>query len=123
MIYHLSVRVNAAKDRELEKFRTESTIKITAAQAEVAEAMKITESERLARAELESQVAAAEARAAEANATASQARLELTKLKEPRTIAPEDQDKIIAALTEFAGTKFRLLCVSRPGGIGTSSNS
>ena len=106
VIYHLSVRVNAAKDRELEKFRTESTIKITAAQAEVAEAMKITESERLARAELESQVAAAEARAAEANATASQARLELTKLKEPRTIAPEDQDKIIAALTEFAGQNF-----------------
>ena len=105
-IYHLSARVNAAKDRELEKYRTESTIKITAAQAEAAEAMKIAESERLARAELESQVAAAEARAAEANVVASQARLELAKLKEPRTIAPEDQDKIIAALEEFAGQNF-----------------
>ena len=102
-IYHLSARVNAAKDRELEKYRTESTIKITAAQAEAAGAMKIAESERLARAELESQVAAAEARAAEANAVASQARLELAKLKDPRTIAPEDQEKIIAALKEFAG--------------------
>ena len=106
VIYHLSARVNAAKDRELENYRTESTIKITAAQAEAAEAIKIAESERLARAELESQVAAAEARAAEANALASQARLELEKLKEPRTIAPEDQEKIIAALKEFAGQNF-----------------
>ena len=70
-IFHLSARVNSAKDRELETYRTESTIKITVAQAEAAEAMKIAESERLARAELESQVAAAEARAAEANAVAS----------------------------------------------------
>ena len=106
VIYHLSARVNAAKDRELENYRTESTIKITAAQAEAAEAIKIAESERLARAELESQVAAAEARAAEANAVASQAQLELEKLKEPRTIAPEDQEKIIAALKEFAGQNF-----------------
>ena len=106
VIYHLSQRVNTFKDRELEKYRTESTIKITAAQAEAAEAMKISESERLARAELESQVAAAEARAAQANAVASQARLELAKLKDPRTIAPEDQVKIIAALKKFAGQNF-----------------
>ena len=106
VIYYLSARVNVAKDRELEKYRTESTIKITAAQAEAAEAIQIAESERLARAELESQVAAAEVRAAEANAVASQARLELAKLKEPRSIAPEDQDKIIAALKEFAGQNF-----------------
>ena len=105
-IFHLSARVNSAKDRELETYRTESTIKITVAQAEAAEAMKIAESERLARAELESQVAAAEARAAEANAVASQARLALAKLKEPRTIAPEDQEKIVAALKEFAGQTF-----------------
>ena len=106
VIYYLSARVNATKDHELENYRTESTIKITAAQAEAAETMKIAESERLARAELESQVAAAEARAAEANAVASQARLELEKIKEPRTIAPEDQEKIIAALKEFAGQNF-----------------
>ena len=106
VIYHLSARVNADKDRELEKYRTESTIKITAAQAEAAKAMKIAESERLVRAELESQVAATEARAAEANAVASQAQLELAKLKEPRTIAPEAQEKIIAALKEFAGQNF-----------------
>ena len=53
-IFHLSARVNAAKDRELETYRTESTIKITVAQAAAAEAMQIAESERLARAELES---------------------------------------------------------------------
>ena len=102
-IYHLSVRVTAAKDRELEQYRAESTVKITAAQAEAAEAMKIAESERLARAELESQVAGAEARAAEANAVASQAQLELARIKQPRTISPEDQRKIITALKGFVG--------------------
>ena len=105
-IYHLSARVNAAKDRELETYRTESTKQIAAAQAEAAEARRIAESERRARAELDSQVATAEARAAEANAVASQARLELAKLTEPRTIAPEDQEKIIAALQQFAGQHF-----------------
>ena len=54
----------------------------------------------------ETQVAAAEVRAAEANAVASQAQLELAKLKEPRTIAPEDQEKIISALKRFAGQNF-----------------
>jgi hypothetical protein len=105
-IYHLSARVNAAKGKELEKFRTESTIRITTAQAEAAEAMKIAEAERLARAELESRVADANARAAEANAAAAQARLELAKLKEPRTLSPEHQEKIIAALKKFAGQNF-----------------
>ena len=105
-IYHLSARVNAAKDRELETYQTESKIQIAAAQAEAAEAIKIAESERRARAELESQVAAADARAAEANAVATHARLELAKLKEPRTITPEDQEKIIAALKDFAGQHF-----------------
>ena len=123
VIYQLSARVNAVKDRELGKYQTESTIKITAAEAEAAEAMKIAESERLARAELEVQIAAAEARAAEANVVASQARLELEKLKEPRTIAPEDQEKIIAELKEFAGQKFQLHCVSRPRASGTPSSS
>ena len=102
LIYYL----NTVKDRELEKYRTESTIKITAAEAEADKAMKIAESERLARTELESQVAATEARAAEANAVASQAQRELAKLKEPRTIAPEAQEQIIAALKEFAGQNF-----------------
>lgn len=105
-IYQLSTRITAAKDRELEEYRTESELKITAAQAEAAEAMKIAESERLARTELESQVAEAEVRAAEANAIASQAQLELAKLKQPRTIAPEAQEKIIAALNAFAGQNF-----------------
>ena len=113
-IYHLSARVTAAKDRELEKYRTESTIKIAAAQAEAAEAMKIAESERLARAELESQVAAAEARAAEANAVASQAQLELAQLQQPRTIMAKDQEKIIAALKKFAGHNFSFTVFGDP---------
>ena len=105
-IYQLSSRVTAAKDRELSEYRTESEVKISTAQAEAAEAMRIAESERLARADLESKVADAEARAARANAAASQAQLELAKLKQPRTIAPEDQTKIIAELKGFAGQNF-----------------
>ena len=105
-IYHLSARVTAAKDRELEEYRTESEIKITGAQAEAAEAVRIAESERLARAELESQVADADARAAEANAAASKAQLELEKLKQPRTITPQGQENIIAAVKKFAGQNF-----------------
>ena len=105
-IYQLSARVTADKERELEKYKTESQIQIADAEAAAAEAMKIAESERLARAELERQVTVAEARAAVANAVASQARLELARLKEPRTIAPEDQEKIIAVLKEFAGQNF-----------------
>ena len=105
-IYQLSKRVNDTKERELEQYRTESTIKITAAQAEAAKAMEIAESERLARAELESQVAVAEARAAEANLAASQAQLDLAKLKEPRTIAPKDQETIISELEKFTGQNY-----------------
>ena len=117
-IYHLSARVTVAKDRELEEYRTASEIKITAAQAEAAEAMKIAESERLVRAELESKVADADARAAEANAVASQAQLELAKLTQPRTIAPEDQEKIIAALREFAGQNFSFSVFQDPEALG-----
>ena len=113
-IYYLSGRVTAAKDRELEEYRTESAIKISTAQAEAAEALKIAESEKLARAELESQVAAAEARAAEANAAASQAQLELATLKQPRTIAPEHQERIISALHRFAGQNFSLSVFEDP---------
>lgn len=105
-IYHLSARVTAARDRELQQHQSESELKIAAAQAEAAEAMKIAESERLVRAELESQITVAEARAAEANAVASKAQLELANLKKPRTIAPDDQQKIIAALKVYAGQKF-----------------
>ena len=105
-IYHLSARITAAKDRELEEYRTESQIKIADAEAAAAEAMKIAESERRARADLEHQLAIAEARAAEANAVASQAQLDLAKLKEPRTIASKDREKMIATLKKFAGQQF-----------------
>ena len=105
-IYHLSARVTADKERELEKYQAESQIQIADAETAAAKAMKIAESERLARAKLESQIAGAEERAAEANAVASKAQLELARLKEPRTIAPEDQEKVIAALKKFAGQNF-----------------
>lgn len=113
-IYHLSARVTADKDRELKKYQTESQTQIADAEAAAAKAMRIAEAERLARAELEHQVAVAEARAAEANAVASQAQLELARLKEPRTIAPEDQDRIIAELTKFTGQNFSVSVFQDP---------
>ena len=113
-IYHLSARVNAAKDDELATYRTQSAMHIADARAEAAEAMKVAAAERRARAELESQVAAAEARAAEANAIASEAQLELARLTEPRTIAPADQEKIIVALTELAGQHYGFSVFSDP---------
>ena len=113
-IYQLSVRVTAAKDRELQDYQTQSTVKITAAEAEAAEARRIAETERLARAELESQVASAEARAAEANAAAAQAQLELAKLQQPRTVSPEDQEKIVATLKQFAGQNFSFTVFGDP---------
>ncbi len=113
-IYHLSARVTAEKDRELEQYRTDSKIKIAAAKAEAAAARKIAESERLARAELERQVADAEERAAEANAVASKAQLEFARVKETRTIAPEDQDTIIAELTKFTGQNFSVSVFQDP---------
>ena len=85
-VHYLSARVTAAKDRELEEYRTESTVKI----------------------------AAAEARAAEANAVASQAQLELAQLKQPRKLAPEDQEKIVAALQQFAGQHFSFAVFADP---------
>lgn len=85
-IYYLSQRVNAAKDRELEAHRTESSEKI----------------------------AAAESRAAEANAVALQAQLELAKFTEPRSIAPEDQEKMIATLKQFEGQHFGFAAFGDP---------
>ena len=105
-IYQLSKRVTDAKDRELEQYRTQSEVNIAAAQAESAKAIQMAETERRARVELESQVAAAEARIAEANLAASEAQLELARLKEPRTVAPDDQARMIANLKSFAGQKY-----------------
>ena len=85
-IYQLSKRVTEAKAQELADYQTESEVKI----------------------------AAAEERAAEANLSASQAQLELAKLKEPRTIAPEDQERIITELTEFTGQKYSLSVFQDP---------
>ena len=113
-IYQLSKRVTDAKDRELEQFQTQSEVNIAAAQAESAKAIQMAETERRARAELESQVAAAEARAAEANRAASEAQLELAKLKSPRTLAPEDQAKVIADLKAFAGQKYSVAVFQDP---------
>jgi hypothetical protein len=75
--------------------------KLSAAEAgrRAAEANTKAEGFRLDIAKANESSAKAEARAAEAN-------LELAKLRDPRTLTPEQQDRIIAALKNFAGQKF-----------------
>ena len=79
-INHLTNLVNAAKDRELAKFQTEADTKIEQSRAD----------------------------AAEANARAEEAQLELARITEPRTIAPEDQQTLIDRLKPFAGQRYDL---------------
>jgi hypothetical protein len=52
------------------------------------------------------ELAAALVRVAEAEARAAEANLELAKLRDPRKLLPEQQDRIIAALKRFTGQKF-----------------
>jgi hypothetical protein len=51
-------------------------------------------------------IAKANERAAEANARAAEAKLALEKFKAPRTLLPEQQERISEALKHFAGMKF-----------------
>ena len=76
----LTTLVNAAKDRELARFRTEADTKIEQSRKD----------------------------AAEANARAEEAQLELARIIEPRTIAPEDQQTLIDRLKPFAGQRYDL---------------
>jgi hypothetical protein len=50
--------------------------------------------------------AAADARAAEASQKAAEAQLALEKFKAPRTISPDDHNRLVAALKPFAGIEF-----------------
>ena len=86
-IYQLTSWVNAEKDRELERFQAEANTKIEQSQ---------------------NQAASAEAQAAVANARAAEAQLELARIKEPRRIAREDQQMLVARLTPFAGQRYDL---------------
>ena len=80
VLTQLTTLVNAAKDRELERFRTEADTKIEQSRTD----------------------------AAEANARAEEAQLELARITEPRTIAPEDQQTLIDRLKQFAGQRYDL---------------
>lgn len=77
---YLTTLVNAAKDRELARFRTEANTKIEQSRKD----------------------------AAEANARAEEAKLELARITEPRTIAPKDQQTLIDRLKQFAGQRYDL---------------
>ena len=87
-IQQLTSMVNANKDRELAKFQAEAGAEIEQAKGKAAEA---------------------DARAAEANALAEQARLELAKLKQPRTISPEHQDRMVHVLKKYAGQSYSFI--------------
>ena len=76
----LTTLVNAAKDRELARFRTEAETKIEQSRRD----------------------------AAEANARAEEAQLELARITEPRTISPEAQQTLIDRLKPFAGQRYDL---------------
>jgi hypothetical protein len=54
----------------------------------------------------EADTATANARAAEAEQRASEANLELARMNAPRTLRPEQQQRVIAMLKPFAGTQF-----------------
>jgi hypothetical protein len=79
-LYHFTTLVNAAKDRELARFRTEADTRIEDSRKD----------------------------AAEANARAEEAQLELARITEPRTIAPEAQQTLIDRLKQFAGQQYDL---------------
>lgn len=80
-ISHLTSLVNKSKDRELARFQTDAEL----------------------------QIQQAETRAAEANALAKQAQLELAKLKQPRSISPEHQERIIQSMSQFAGQTYAFM--------------
>lgn len=79
----------------------EAVAKVAIAEARVAEASAKAESFRL-------NIAKAEESAAQAKAEAAQANLELAKLRTPRNLTPEQQERITAAIRPFPGTPYDL---------------
>lgn len=92
-LYHATSRVNADKDRELARYQADAGVQIEQAKGKALEA---------------------EARAAEANARAEQAQLELAKLKQPRTISPAHQARMIDDLRKYAGQSYSFLAYEDP---------
>ena len=82
--------------------------RIASAEAQSAEAVEAAETANLERAGLELRVASANERAERAGADAAQARLELARLKAPRTIPPEHQERFATALRKFPGQPYEL---------------
>ena len=87
-LQQLTLMVNANKDRELAKYQAEAGAEIEQAKGKAAEA---------------------DARAAEANALAEQARLELAKLKQPRTISLAHQARMVHGLKKYAGQSYSFI--------------
>ena len=86
-IYQLNALVNANKDRELARYQADAKVQIEQAKRKAHEA---------------------DARAALANEQAEQARLELAKLRQPRTIPPENRQEIMDQLARHKGQVFEL---------------
>ena len=86
-IYQLNTLVNANKDRELARYQADAKVQIEQAKSKALEA---------------------DARAALANEQAEQARLELAKLRQPRTIPPEHRQEIMDELARHKGQEYEL---------------
>jgi hypothetical protein len=98
-IYFFASKLSTAKDAELQKFQTGARVEIEKARTQAEEAKALAK-------EYEAEISEAKRQAAEAQKGAAEARLELAKLRDPRRLLPEQQDRIIARLTGFAGQKF-----------------
>lgn len=86
-IYQLNALVNANKDRDLARYQADAKVQIEQAKSKALEA---------------------DARAALANEQAEQARLELAKLKQPRSIPPEQEQEIMDQLAHHKGQIYEL---------------
>ena len=86
-IYQLNALVNANKDRDLARYQSDAKVQIEQAKSKALEA---------------------DARAALANEQAEQARLELAKLKQPRSIPPEHKQHIMDQLAHHKGQIYEL---------------
>lgn len=88
-----------AKDKQLERDLKEKDLRIAEAAGQAAAAETKAEGFRLA-------IATANERASQAEARAAEAKLELAKLKTPRSLSLKQQESIANALHAFAGTHF-----------------
>jgi hypothetical protein len=110
------VQLSASKDEKVARLdavakqadlaRVEIEKQLTETRRDIAEANTQAEGLRLDIAKANKEITEANERAAKAEQRAAEVNLELAKLKEPRTLLPEQQDIIISLMKPFAGQRF-----------------